>query len=303
MSDDTPVGIIGLGLLGSALAERLLKGGFRVVGFDVEPSRRELLVKSGGEAVDSAQSVASQARRIVFSLPNSDVVQQVLDEISPTLAPGSIVIDTTTGDPETMTAFGRKLQSLGVHYLDATVGGSSQQARDGDVTIMAGGGEAEFAACRDLFATLGRQTFHVGPCGHGARMKLAVNLVLGLNRVALAEGLSFARALGLDLHKSLEIFRAGPAWSRAMDIKGIKMIEQDFEPQAKLSQHLKDVKLILANGRDVGCNPSVFRIASQPARTGRASWLGRCRQQRDHSGISVSVQRHSTADVQHGSTV
>ena len=248
MSDDNTVGIIGLGLLGSALAERLLKAGIRVVGFDLDVSRCELFARSGGEAVDSAQSVARQARRIIFSLPNSEIVQQVVAEIASLLRPGTVVVDTTTGDPETMAALGRRLESLGVQYLDATIGGSSQQAREGDVIVMAGGHPAAFAACGDLFATFSRETFHVGPCGYGARMKLAVNLVLGLNRAALAEGLSFARAMGLDLDKTLEILRAGPAWSRAMDIKGIKMIEQDFEPQAKLSQHLKDVNLILASG-------------------------------------------------------
>ncbi|MEX2288491.1 MAG: NAD(P)-dependent oxidoreductase [Planctomycetaceae bacterium] len=228
MSDDNTVGIIGLGLLGSALAERLLKASFRVVGFDLDASRCELFVGSGGEAVDSAQSVARQARRIIFSLPNSEIVQQVVEEIASLLRPGTVVVDTTTGDPEKMAALGRRLESLGVQYLDATIGGSSQQAREGDVIVMAGGHPAAFAACGDLFATFSRETFHVGPCGYGARMKLAVNLVLGLNRAALAEGLSFARAMGLDLGKTLEILRAGPAWSRAMDIKGIKMIEQDF---------------------------------------------------------------------------
>ncbi len=251
-NEDNTVGVIGLGLLGSALAERLLKAGFRVIGFDIDASRCELLVRCGGEAVDSTQVVARRARRILFSLPTSDIGRKVVDEVESQLTPGSIIVDTTTGDPETMAALGLRLQSLGVHYLDATIGGGSQHAREGDVTVMAGGDPAAFAACGDVFATFSRQTFHVGPCGYGARMKLAVNLVLGLNRAALGEGLSFARAMGLDLERTLEIFRAGPAWSRAMDVKGAKMIEQDFEPQAKLSQHLKDVKLILAIGNGCG---------------------------------------------------
>jgi 3-hydroxyisobutyrate dehydrogenase-like beta-hydroxyacid dehydrogenase len=103
-----------------------------------------------------------------------------------------------------------------------------------------------------LFRLCARQWFHVGPWGSGARTKLVVNLVLGLNRAALAEGLAFARACGLDLPAVLDVLRSGAAYSRAMDTKGRKMIEGDFAPEARLAQHLKDVRLILDAGRRSG---------------------------------------------------
>src|SRR3954471_2528988 len=109
-----------------------------------------------------------------------------------------------------------------------------------------------YCAATLLFRLIAKRWFHVGPWGSGARTKLVVNLVLGLNRAALAEGLAFARACRLDLPAVLEILQSGAAYSRAMDAKGRKMIDGDFTPQAKLSQHLKDVRLILEQGVQTG---------------------------------------------------
>ncbi len=248
MTDEKSIGLIGVGLLGSAMAERFLAAGFEVVGYDVDPARRKAFASLGGRDVDSARLVAQQCRRILLSLPDSSIAGTVVDEILSELKSGTILIDTTTGDPETMAETGRKLVEHEIQYLDATVGGSSTQTRDGDVIVMVGGEEETFQACRDLFDCFARESFHVGPCGNGARMKLVVNLVLGLNRAVLAEGLAFARNSGLDLEETLRIFQAGPAYSRAMDVKGRKMLDEEFSPQARLSQHLKDVRLILAVG-------------------------------------------------------
>jgi 3-hydroxyisobutyrate dehydrogenase-like beta-hydroxyacid dehydrogenase len=99
---------------------------------------------------------------------------------------------------------------------------------------------------------MGSQTFHPGPAGTGAKMKLVTNLVLGLNRAALAEGLAFAESIGLDPAVSLAVMRGSLAYSRIMDTKGERMIRGDFAPDARLSQHLKDVRLIVDIGRHAG---------------------------------------------------
>jgi 3-hydroxyisobutyrate dehydrogenase-like beta-hydroxyacid dehydrogenase len=115
--------------------------------------------------------------------------------------------------------------------------------------LLVGGERADLEACAELFGCFARRWLHAGPWGAGARLKLVVNLVLGLNRAALAEGLAFARACGVEPETALEALRAGAAYSRAMDVKGRKMIDGDFACQARLSQHLKDVRLILDVGR------------------------------------------------------
>lgn len=245
------IGIVGLGLLGTALADRLLSRGWTVTGFDVDDDRRDHLDQSGGKAVNSLSEIAS-FDLILLSLPTSQVVADVVVSLKPELRSGQTIVDTTTGNPDDVESTAGILAQLNVDYLDATVGGSSQQARDGEAIIMCGGREDAFARCGPLFDDLATRTFHLGPVGSGSRMKLAVNLVLGLNRAVLAEGLMFAESLGLDLATTLEVLKAGPTWSRVMDTKGEKMLQADFAPQARVSQHLKDVRVILEAGSNSG---------------------------------------------------
>jgi 3-hydroxyisobutyrate dehydrogenase-like beta-hydroxyacid dehydrogenase len=235
----SPVGIVGVGLMGSAFYDRLTAAGFTGYGWDRDESRCR------GAA--SAAEVFAWCDRVILSLPNSDVVAEVLRSIS--VRPGQVVIDTSTGDPQMMTELAGELAQHGAHYLDATISGSSAQVHNGEVLVMVGGNAAAFEQCRDLFATFSREAIHVGPSGSGAKMKLVTNLVLGLNRVALAEGLVFAQELGVELKQALDVLRRSMAYSRIMDTKGEKMVNRDFTPQAQLLQHLKDVRLMLSASR------------------------------------------------------
>jgi 3-hydroxyisobutyrate dehydrogenase-like beta-hydroxyacid dehydrogenase len=249
------LGQVGLGLLGGALAEAFLRAGFRVRGFDVAGERRAALAERGGVPVAALADLAG-CGRLVLCLPSSDVVEYVVAELSPLLRPGTVVLDTTTGDPGRTAAVGAALAARGIDYLDATVAGSSAEARAGNAVVMVGGRREAVEGCADLLGCFAREWFHLGPAGSGARMKLVVNLVLGLNRAALAEGLAFARACGLDAAEALRVLTAGAAYSRAMDAKGEKMVKGDFAPVARLAQHLKDVRLILAEAERAGaCVP------------------------------------------------
>lgn len=247
-----PIGLIGLGLVGSALAARLQQAGFCVVGFDVAPARQRAHKRLGGQTAGSAAEVFATCQRVLLSLPNSAVVETVLHEAAPQLRRGLRIIDTTTGEPDATARLGARLARRGVRYLDATIVGSSAQVCAGDVLVLAGGKKADFDAARDVFAAFAKQSFHTGPCGSGARMKLVVNLVLGLNRAVLAEGLTFAKHLGVSQKDALNVLKAGLAYSRIMDTKGDKMISGDFTPVARLSQHLKDVRLMLAAAARTG---------------------------------------------------
>jgi 3-hydroxyisobutyrate dehydrogenase-like beta-hydroxyacid dehydrogenase len=250
--DRQPVGLIGVGLLGTALAERFLGAGHPVVGFDARPERRQALEGLGGQAQASASAVVALCDRTVLCLPDSAVVEAVLAEVAGRLAPGKVLLDTTTGDPERTARLGEGLAGRGIAYVDACVLGSSAQARAGEAVVLAGGEGKVIEGNADLFQTFACRRFHAGGWGAGARMKLVVNLVLGLNRAVLAEGLAFARAGGLDPEKTLEVLRSGAAYSRVMDAKGEKMLRRDFAPQARLAQHLKDVRLILDQAARAG---------------------------------------------------
>lgn len=242
------LGLVGLGLVGTAMAERLLAKGFEVVGFDIDPARREHLEKLGGQVPGNPAEVSEQVDRLILSLPDTNVVLQVVEGpagILEAATPPKYIIDTTTGEPDETAALAQRLTKRGIHFLDAPFSGSSQQLREGDVAFMVGGERKDFGDCQDIFRALSEKVFYLGACGNGSKAKLASNLILGLNRVVLAEGLVFARKLGLELEGFLEILKVTPAYSVAMDVKGKKMLEGDFAPQARIHQHHKDLSIIL----------------------------------------------------------
>ncbi len=202
-----PIGMIGLGLLGGAIARRLLQLGYEVIGYDLDAERRTALSADGVVMASNASDAVDVCEKIILSLPTTEIVAEVIAEISDALCQGQFVIDTTTGEPEAIVAVATELAQRGVHYLDATVAGSSSQAQSGDVLMLVGARGEDFAACQSLLLQLARQVHHIGPPGAGAKLKLVHNLILGLNRAVLAEGLSFARSLGLDAERTLEVLR------------------------------------------------------------------------------------------------
>ncbi|MCY2962182.1 MAG: NAD(P)-dependent oxidoreductase [Planctomycetota bacterium] len=238
-------GLIGIGLMGQVIAGRLLDAGWDVMGWDVAPQQNDALRILGGTVARDSCDVFLRCDRIILSLPTHESVAQVVHETSTAQRAGQVLIDTSTGDPDAAVSLGESLATRHIEYLDATVSGSSAQLRERQAVFLVGATPAGFSACQDLFETLADKVYHTGPVGTGARMKLVTNLVLGLNRAALAEGLCFARTLGLDLEQTLRMLRESMAYSRIMDTKGEKMLRGDFTPQARLSQHLKDVRLML----------------------------------------------------------
>jgi len=246
------IGLIGVGLVGTALATRLLKAGRPVIGFDLDPDRTTQLVQLGGHVARDSAAVFRHADTVVLSLPTSQHVTDVVTRVGPELRAGTLLIDTTTGDPRDTTALGADLATRGVRYLEGTISGSSAQVLDGHAVLMAGGSADDFQAALPLLNLFCHHAFLMGPWGSGAAAKLISNLILGLNRAALAEGLALAERAGLDLTTLLPVLAAGAAGSRAMDAKGLKMITREFAPQARLAQHLKDVDLILDWGRQLG---------------------------------------------------
>ena len=202
----------------------------------------------GGEPVRSVREVFERARTILLSLPNSEVVARGCPRGCRNALRAQRSSTRRPANPKPRPTLGQRLEGLGAAYLDATLTGSSALAREGELIVTAGGPGEVFARAEVLFRQFAKRWFHVGPWGSGRRMKLVVNLVLGLDREVLAEGLAFARSCGLNLDTVLEVLGSGAAYSRVMDAKGRKMIDREFIPEAKLAQHRKDVQLILQSG-------------------------------------------------------
>ena len=242
------VGLIGIGLVGTVIAERLLAGEFDVVGFDIDSARCRHFEKLGAKAVSTPAEVGQEANRVVLSLPDTETVRQVVEGHAGILeakTPPKYIIDTTTGDPKETVLLAQRLAEREIHLLDSTISGSSRQVRDGEAVLMVGGDKAAFDTCMDIFKALTEKVFYLGASGNGSKAKLASNLILGLNRVALAEGLVFASNLGLKLKTFLELLKVTPAYSAVMDTKGKKMLNDDFTTESRIRQHHKDVSLIL----------------------------------------------------------
>ena len=249
------IAYIGMGLLGSALAGNLIRAGYTVRGFDISPERMREHEARGGVAARSPADAARGAAVVMTCLMTADLVRDVLlgsEGAVDAALPGLVVIDNSTIHPDASAALAACLTARGIPMLDAPVAGSSGQARRREAPVMVGGDPDLFARCRPILDALSERVRHVGPSGSGARAKLVVNLVLGLNRLALAEGLLFGLRQGLDGNALLAILKESSAYSRAMDIKGERMIEGKFEAEGKLVQHLKDVELMLEVGHAAG---------------------------------------------------
>jgi 3-hydroxyisobutyrate dehydrogenase-like beta-hydroxyacid dehydrogenase len=249
------IGLVGVGLIGSSLAELLLEAGYDVVGYDIVPERCQHLESLGGKAVASPAEVGQSATRIVLSLMDSTIVQEVIEGPNGLLSADkkpTIIIDTSTGNPESTIKIAEDSQKQGVHYLDAAISGSSQQVRDREAVFMVGGNRDAYDQACDIFGFCSKGTYYLGGSGAGVKAKLANNLILGLNRLALAEGLVFAESLGLDLDEFLAVCKSSPAYSQSMDAKGEMMLKGDYEPQSRIRQHLKDVSIMLEHASNHG---------------------------------------------------
>jgi 2-hydroxy-3-oxopropionate reductase len=287
------IGYIGLGLLGSALAEDLIKAGFTVRGFDIAPERVREHEARGGIPVRSPADAAGGAAVVMTCLMTADLVREVLlgpDGAIDAAPSGVVVIDNSTIHPDASAALAARLAARGIPMLDAPVAGSSGQARRREAPVLVGGDPNLFVRCRPILDALSARVRHVGPNGAGARAKLVVNLVLGLNRLALAEGLLFGLRQGLDGTALLAILKDSSAYSRAMDIKGARMVEGDFEAEGRLAQHLKDVELMLEVGHAAGAPLLATALHRQLLLAGVAGGLG----DHDNSAI-ISVLRSLVA--------
>lgn len=253
-----PVGLIGTGLMGTACAKRLLGAGFDVLGYDVDAARLEHFRQTCARAAGSVAEVAAACRRIVLAVFNTDQVEDVIEGREGLLAahaagsPSLIAICVSTCDPDRIAALAARLPAGRLRYVEAPVSGTSEQTAKGDALGLIGGEQAAVSAAREILDAICPRWRHLGAAGNGGRAKLAINLILGVNRAALAEGLVFAERMGLDAAAFLAVARDSAAYSQVMDVKGGKMVTGDFVPHGFVAQSLKDFLLMAELARRVG---------------------------------------------------
>ena len=255
MPDTQPVGLIGIGLMGEAFAQRLLGAGLGVIGYDIDPAKTARLATLGAQPAASIADVAERCDPILLAVFSTDQVEEVVERgMLPALGDhsGKVVLCASTCDPDRIVGLGARVAERGLTFLETPVSGTSEQVRRGQGVGLIGGDREVAARLAPVLNALFASHFHVGRIGDAGRAKLAINLILGLNRLALAEGLVFAARLGLDPAALLPIARASAAYSQVMDSKGPKMLARDFAPEGRVRQTLKDARLMLDQARAAG---------------------------------------------------
>ena len=242
------VGVIGLGLMGEVLAGRLMAAGYGVKGYDIDPAKNARLAARGGQAAASLAEVAG-CGVIALAVFSTDQVEEVVENaLLPAVAGGTVVLCTSTCDPDRIEALGGRLAGTKILFLETPVSGTSEQVRQGDGVGLIGGDPKTAEDIAPILDVLFPRRFHIGKVGDGGRAKLAVNLILGLNRMALAEGLTFAERMGLDPKAFLAVAKGAASYSQVMETKGEKMLARDFAPEGRVKQTLKDVHMMLDQG-------------------------------------------------------
>lgn len=242
------VGIIGCGLMGSACAKRLLAAGHPVIGYDIDPAKSAALAAIGGRSAASLDELARNCSTLVLAVFNTEQAETTCDALLAALpadAPALTAICVSTCDPDRISALAQRLPAQRLRFVEMPVSGTSDQTARGDALGLVGGDPAAAEAVSSVLDAICPRRHHLGAAGNGGRAKLAINLILGINRAALAEGLVFAERVGLPLAPFLAVARDSAAYSQIMDVKGDKMIAGDFTPHGKIAQTLKDFSLML----------------------------------------------------------
>lgn len=260
------VGIVGMGLMGQSIIHNLRKSQFIVHGYDTDPKRMDELKSKGGHPADSPADVAKGTKFLITSLPTSAIVREVVHGtggINEGAEEGLCICDTTTSRPEDSIRISEELAERGIKFLDSAVSGTSAMAHNGDLIVIAGGNQEDFEACRPIFSGFSRAAYYMGPVGSGARTKLVINLILGGNRLALAEGLVLGEKMGLGLENLLEVVKDGACASKTMVDKGPKMIKADYSREGQIWTSVKDRKIMIEEAQRFGAPIPLTSVYTQ----------------------------------------
>jgi L-threonate 2-dehydrogenase len=246
---DAEVGLVGVGIMGSAFAAFLLRNGTSVVGFDVDERRSRQLEAAGGRAARSAADVADRCPVVLTSLPSAaafhDAVAGPRGLVTAAGCAGLLVVDLSTLSLADKDRERRALEDAGARLVDAPVSGTGSQARDGDIVVFVSANDpADRREAIGWVSRFSRAQYDVGVFGNGSRFKLVANLLVAVHNVAAAEALVLAEQSSLDLDLVLQAVGSGAGGSRMLDIRGPMMISRDYDPAVRLEVFLKDIALI-----------------------------------------------------------
>ena len=264
---DKTVGMVGLGIMGSAIARNLVDRGWRVIGFDIDAARRAELALANVTIVDDVGEVAREAPVIMTSLPSPAAVEAVAQAIANSGQSPRVVVELSTLAIADKLRFESILKKSGHIALDCPLSGTGAQAKNRDLVVYASGDRDSIARCARLFSDFAKQSADLGAFGNGSRMKFVANHLVAIHNVATAEAMILAERAGLDPKMVVEMVGPGAGGSRMFQMRAPMMVERVYEPATmKVSTWKKDMAIIAEFADDIGCATPLFTL-TQPVYT------------------------------------
>jgi 3-hydroxyisobutyrate dehydrogenase-like beta-hydroxyacid dehydrogenase len=270
------VGMIGLGIMGSAMSYNLGRAGVRVVGYDVAPRARAAHKRSGGVAAKSVRDVARRADIVITSLPSARALTEVAAEIAESAKRGTVVVETSTLPIDVKTAARETLAKRGVVLLDCPLSGTGAQARAKDLLIYVSGERSAYRKIAPVLPGFTSAAYYVGPFGAGSKMKFVANLLVAIHNVAAAEAMVLGMKAGLAPAMILKVVAGGAGGSRMLQVRGPMMVKGDYsEATMKNEVWQKDMTIIGDFARSLDCPTPLFAASAPIYNAAMAMGLGK----------------------------
>jgi 3-hydroxyisobutyrate dehydrogenase-like beta-hydroxyacid dehydrogenase len=273
--DSKPVGMIGLGIMGSAMSANLIRAGFKVAGYDVEPRALQAHRKAGGAVAHNCQEVAKKCDIIVTSLPSSDALLETATQLAKSSRKNQIVVETSTLPIPVKEEARKILASRETILLDCTLSGTGAQARVKDLVVYASGDRKACESVAPVMDGFARAQYYVGAFGAGSKMKFVANLLVAIHNVAAAEAMVLAMKSGLDLETVLKVVADGAGGSRMLQVRGPMMVKGDYsDATMKVQTWQKDMTIIGDYARKIDCPTPLLSASASIYTAAMAMGLG-----------------------------
>jgi len=257
------VGVVGVGIMGSAIARNILKSGAGVVGYDVDPARMGELESMGGASAGSAGEVAAAVDVVLSSLPSAAALDATVKAIAATPRRNLVVCELSTLPIDVKTRARDALAAAGIALLDCPLSGTGAQAVTGDLAVFASGDRAAYDQIQAVFPRFARVTHYLGAFGNGSKMKFVANLLVAIHNVASAEAIVLGRKAGLDADLVAKVIPTGVGTSRVFELRAPLMVKGRYEPPTmKVEVWQKDMEIIGAYAKSLGVVTPLFSASA-----------------------------------------
>jgi putative dehydrogenase len=268
------VGVVGVGIMGGAMAHNLLRAGHDVTGFDIDPSKLEPLAEEGMVTAAGAAEVAVTADVLILSLPTPAALSLVAEELATSGATDLLCVETGTLPLADKLAARQTLDGAGIELMDVPLSGTGIQARDATLVVLASGSRAGFDLAMPVFEAIGRSSHYLGEFGNGSKMKYIANLLVAIHNLAAAEAHALGIAAGIEPATVQEVMEDGVGSSKIFEIRGPMMVADDYPPAARLDIILKDAGLISDYAHSIGAPIPLLEAALPIYEEASAAGLG-----------------------------